>query len=221
VLPPFSQPVKGLTGQFLDLQRRRAIDTPAGHSSLTVDASIVDIVPREGETLGWGEGPVRGRRTVPGKLANLDSAATADVMASNWTVGELPTVVGMSRAAARSSRRGVSSLPPTSASLPVAATAEEAVAASMQARASTWREAFARFPRQADGSVRTEDFMATLSKLAAATTGGAGAGAGYAKTLSGAELSRVAAIVDPDRTGVVTFPTFAKVRLLLAVQARW
>jgi len=217
VLPPFSQPVKGLTGQFLDLQRRRAIDTPAGHSSLTVDTTVMDIVPREGETLGWGEGPVRGRRTVPGKLANLDSGATADVMASNWTVGELPTVIGMSRAAARSSRRGVSSMPPSSSSLPAAATAEEAVAASMQARTSTWRDAFARFPRQADGSVRTHDFVATLSKLAAATAGDAPNGAGTvgagaaAKTLSAEELSRVASLVDPDRTGVVTFPTFAKV----------
>lgn len=77
-------------------------------------------------------------------------------------------------------------------------------------RGGSWREAFMRFPREADGTVSVDNFVRTLTKLAGHGGATSADGRTGATQIRDADVARIVDLVDPTGSGAVTFARFAK-----------
>jgi len=202
VLPPFSEPVVGLTGTFLGMSRLRHVPSPARAAALVATPdTLMDIVHRPGDRLAFGEvDPPVGKARTGRTIGNLDSGATWHVFDGPQSVppaaDELARTARLHRVGDVLAGRNRGVPLSTDAEAPVA----ERVAGAVVARSTSWRDAFGKFPREVDGSVSVPNFVSTLRSLSAVSSD---------RRLSDAELARIASLVDPAGTGTVNFATFA------------
>ena len=77
-------------------------------------------------------------------------------------------------------------------------------------RGGSWREAFMRFPREADGTVSVGNFVRTLKDLAGQGGATSADGRPGSTVIRDADVSRIVELVDPTGSGAVSFARFAR-----------